>query len=128
MILVQCAPSFDGIRLRAQAPSIDDASRRVALALKADNYDVTGEPSTLVYGTEWREMKDVEKSEAEIGLDGESRIDVRFSPRGSLYDIFFLITIRSDGNEYRPGATHNIVIKWQQVLREIVQEEFREEG
>lgn len=122
-----CSTSFEGIRMRAQAPPLQEGARRLSLALRADNYQLI-ESAGPGIETGWRRMTDSEKGKDEKGPILESQISAQLYQRGSLYDIFIIIRIRSGEEEYIPRATHPLVEKWQKILGEIVQEEFREEG
>jgi len=124
-----CGSSFEGIRMRGQSPSISEASRRIALAVQADDYRiVSGTILGLAFETDWREVREVERSETEKGVEATARISVQLFQRAALYDIFLTVTIAAGGKEYIPDASHPIVVKWQKILHELVQEEFREEG
>ncbi len=131
LLLSSCSPSFEGIRIRAQSPSISEASRRIGLAFRADDYLLQeGSALGLYHLTTWRELKDVEKGpkETESGEKTEARLLVRIEGRGTDYDIFLDIKLRTARSEYRPEPNHPIVVKWEKVLREIVVVEAREEG
>jgi hypothetical protein len=125
-----CSPSFEGIKVRAQSPSISEASRRIGLALRADDYGIEkGSALGLYHVTLWRELKEVEKGKEEKEIIGstEGRISVRLEPRGTNYDIFLTIILRNPETEYYPEPGHPIVVKLEKLLREIVTLEAKEE-
>ena len=125
-----CSSSFQGIKVRAQSPSISEASRRIGLALRADEYGIEkGSALGLYHVTLWRELKEVEKGKGEKESPGgtEARIAARLESRGTNYDIFLTIVLRSLDTEYYPEPGHPIVVKWEKLLREIVTLEAKEE-
>ena len=129
LLPLACTSSFEGIRLRAQSPSISEASRRLSLALRADDYRIAeGTILGLAFETDWRTLKESERGPEEQAVDDAARISVKLFQRGALYDIFLTITLRTGEGEYYPDPVHPIVAKWQKILREIVEEEFQEEG
>jgi len=122
-----CSSSFEGIKLRAQSPSISEASRRIGLAFRADEYAIDqGSALGLYHVTTWRVLNSAEKTPKD--QEGtESRLSVRLEPRGTEYDIFLTITLRTAQSEHYPEPGHPIVVKWEKVLREIVVIGAREE-
>ena len=130
LLSFSCSPSFQGIKVRAQSPPISEASRRIGLALRADEYAIEkGSALGLYHVTLWRLMKEVEKGKREKESTGstETRIAARLEPRGTNYDIFLTIALRSLETEYYPEPGHPIVVKWEKLLREIVWLEAKEE-
>ena len=130
VIFLGCAPSFQGIKVRAQAPSISEASRRIGLALRADDYGIEeGSALGLYHVSGWRELKEVEKGDPEKTSQEktEARIAARLEPRGTNYDIFITITLRNGESIYSPETGHPIVVRWEKILREIVTLEAKEE-
>ena len=109
--LVGCAPSFQGIKMRAQAPMIDVALKNVTLALTVDGYTIEKlDLSEYALETGWREMKRNERSAAETALpagNATSRITVKMAQRGSLYDVFVTPWIRTteEGKEHLRDST-----------------------
>ena len=129
LTLSSCAGSFEGIKLRGHSPSISEASRRIGLAFRADDYNIEeGSAMGLYHITTWRQLKNAEEGEAEKGSKAEVKLAVRLEPRGTDYDVFLLITIRSATAEYHPPVDHPLVMKWQRLLREIIKVDTRDEG
>ncbi len=126
-----CSGSFQGIRVRAQSPSKEEAFRRLSLALKADGYDVqTANSESLQLVTDWRELKEKDKSEPERKSGGASlaRVELRVESRGSLYDILLTPMIQSvEGEERVAEVGHPLREKWKRIVNEIVRREAREE-
>jgi hypothetical protein len=130
LVFVGCPSSFEGIKIRAQAPSISEASRRIGLAFRADDYAIeSGSALGLYHVTHWRGLKDPEKGEIEKDATGktESKVSVRLEPRGTNYDIVLTVTLRNPESEDHPEPGHPIVVKWEKILRQIVTLEAKEE-
>jgi hypothetical protein len=133
--LAGCSPSFQGIKMRAQAPSIDVALKNVTLALTVDGYTIEKlDLNEYTLETGWREMKENERSPAETALPGgkvASRITVKMARRGSLYDVFVTPWIRTseEGKEHLQIAppTHPLRTKWEKAITRLIEREARDE-
>jgi hypothetical protein len=130
-----CSPSYQGIRFRAQSPLIEEAFRKISLAITMDGYEIRNvEPSRFFLETSWRPLKEKEKSERDLKLIGEkieSQLTVRLDRRGSLYDVQLRPLLRyksvDSTQEILADVRHPIWVKWERVLTSIAQKEFREE-
>ena len=135
LALAGCAPSFQGIKMRAQAPMIDVALKNVTLALTVDGYTIEKlDLSEFALETGWREMKQNERSPAEATLpagSATSRITVKMARRGSLYDVFVTPWIRmaetgKDTLQIAP-INHPLRTKWEKVVSRLIEREARDE-
>lgn len=133
--LAGCAPSFQGIKMRAQSPLIDVALKNITLAATVDGYTIEKlDLNEYALETGWREMKQSERSAAEAALragDATSRITVKMAQRGSLYDVFVTPWIRTteDGKERLQIAptNHPFRTKWEKVVSRLIEREARDE-
>jgi hypothetical protein len=131
--LSTCSSSFQGIRFRSQAPSIEEAFRKLSLAVSADDYQISQvDPVKFSIETSWRALKVNEKSEADLGLkDGimESKMMFRLERRGQMYDVFAAPTIRNSqtATETIADTRHPLWHKWRRILNTLLQKESKEE-
>lgn len=130
-----CAPSFQGIKYRAQAPSIEEAFRTVSLAVTVDGYSVdAADPAGFTLESGWREVKKAELSQADtLDTDAvrEARISVKMARRGSLYDVMVTPWLRTRLHGWEevtvaPPA-HPLRTKWEKAVRRLIEREARDE-
>lgn len=130
-ILAGCASPVQGIKMRMQSPEIDEAFRKLVLAVRADDYDIERlNPGTYALETKWRTAK-----EGERGMTGSSRdsvqvkLSIALSPRGPMYDLFLTPSLRQAGADsvMVPPPPHPLVQKWNRILTTILDKESREE-
>lgn len=131
-----CAPSSQGMKIRAQSPSIEEAYRKMTIALTVDDYAVAeANPAKFQASSQWRDAKEKEMTKEEKKLSPGSvqcKVDFRMERRGMLYDIFLTPSVRSrqsggTWNETIAAATHPLYEKWQQIIGTLVRKEAREE-
>jgi hypothetical protein len=131
-----CSSSSQGIKIRAQAPSIDEAYRKLSLAATTDGYLIESlDPSKYTLETQWRDVTEKEKAITERGIptgNMQSRISLRLDRRGMLYDVQLTPSLRyknADGSwkEVAAGVRHPLWEKWEKVIRTLVQKEAKEE-
>lgn len=137
LTLAGCGASFQGIKFRAQYPTMEEAFRKVSLAITVDGYEIDSlTPSAFRLETKWREVKEKEMSQSDKTL-GTSRIEcrlaLRMEARGKLFDVFCTPLLRytlQDGSvrETIAGATHPLREKWEDVFRRLMEREQKEEG
>jgi hypothetical protein len=135
LLIAGCTSSFQGIKYRAQAPSIEEAFRTVSLAVKVDGYSIgTVDPAMFTLESEWREVKTNELPPADtLGGDGvpESRISLKMVRRGSLYDVMLTPWLRTKvhGKEQIivVPPTHPLRIKWEKAITRLIERESRDE-
>jgi hypothetical protein len=140
--MVGCSSMPQGMRIRAVSPSIDEAYRKLSLALTMDGFEIEmADPERLPAGqagftaeTKWRPLKVDEKSKEDVAFNGaqiETKIAIRLERRGQLYDVFVTPTLRYEnkGNiEVRVAdGKHPLWEKWRRVVRTLVQVETKEE-
>jgi hypothetical protein len=133
--LAGCSPSFQGIKMRAQDPSIDQALKSVTLALTIDGYTIEKlDLSNYALETGWRELKESERSSAEAALpagNATARITVKMARRGSLYDVFVTPWVRTvEGGKERMEISppvHPLRVKWEKAITRLIQREARDE-
>jgi hypothetical protein len=130
-----CSSSFQGVRTRAQSPPIEDAFKKITLAITTDGYELADLDAIKFHAeTSWRVLREKEQSETDLKFRGErieSKLSLRCERRGSLYDVFVVPSLR-----YSTGGTtqemvaevrHPLWMKWQRVLSSLVQRESKEE-
>lgn len=133
LFLAGCA-AFQGVRLRAVSPPIDDAFRKLSLAATVDSFQVTrADPFGHVLETGWRDLRAAEMSEDDRAFSGgriECRLSIRLEERGKMYDLFLTPWLRYGGEGKEPivaGAKHPLREKWEMALRRLVVVEMKEE-
>ena len=129
--LLSCATSEQGIKVRAQSPPIDEAFRKMSLALTADGYMMEKiDPAQHTLETGWREMKEKEKSTSDTARQtlGESRIGLRMSHRGTFYEVVVTPMLRHDGGMVTVADLHHpLREKWQRIIHTLLERESRDE-
>ena len=117
--------------MRAQSPAMEEAYRKLSLALIADGYTLeTANPTKHELATGWRALKEIEESASNIDQrnGGQSRIEVKMSQRGRLYNVVIIPMLRYGGGaEQVAGAHHPLMEKWQRIVRTLLENEYREE-
>jgi hypothetical protein len=130
-----CAPSFQGIRYRAQAPPVEDAFRSISLAITVDGYTVEQvDPGAFILESGWRTLKNNELSRVDTG-DGrsvpEARLLLKMVRRGMLYDVMMTPQVRvltaNEATITVAPATHPLRIKWERVIARLIERESRDE-
>lgn len=135
-ILPGCAGTFQGIKVRAQAPAIDEAFRKLTLAVTADGYSIISvDPSTRTLESGWRdlapkEMSDADRSRGDAKIEGMIRL--RMDVRGRLYDVFLTPVLRyavaGKGQEEVVAAVrHPLREKWELAIMRLLEREAKEE-
>jgi hypothetical protein len=130
-----CAASFDGIRFRAQDPPINEAFKKIALAVSVDGYAVRRiDPRRFVLESEWRELHAKEKSPTESILPSlagrvEGRVVITLYQRGMLYDVECAPIVRTSQADSGAvvGINHPLREKWEIALKRLLSKEVREE-
>ena len=135
-VLAGCGTGSQGIKVRAESPSIDDAFRKLTIALQVDDYALRSvRPSEFSAGTEWRDAKEKEMTKKEKESPSGSvqcRVDLRLERRGQLYDIFVIPYLRTRSGaagwvETPAESTHPLYVRWQQIITALVHKEHRDE-
>jgi hypothetical protein len=136
VLIAGCASPLQGIRVRAQAPSIDEAYRKISLAASTDGYQIESvDPTKYTLQTQWRDVTAIEQADADRGVPKgsmQSRITLRLDRRGMLYDVQLTPSLRyknADGswNEVTAGVRHPLWVKWEKVIGTLLQKEMKEE-
>jgi hypothetical protein len=136
LILEACGTGSQGIKVRAESPPIDDAFRKLTIALQVDDYAIRSvQTSEFRAGTEWRDAKEKELTKKEKESPAGSvqcRVDLRLERRGQLYDIFVIPYLRTRNGagawvETPAASTHPLYVRWQQIITALVQKEHRDE-
>lgn len=131
--VTSCAPSFKGIKVRAQAPPIEEAFRKLSLAITVDGYEIeTIDPKHFTLETKWRELKENESAPtqelSQLRIDGKIKLELR--RRGSLYDVLvtpIIIHPEHPSITSETDVNHPLLSKWKRIINAIVQRESREE-
>jgi hypothetical protein len=131
-----CGTPYQGIKFRAQSPPVEEALRKISLAVSVDGYETESIlPSGFGLITKWRGLKpqEVPKNADTLGMSRtESSLNLRLEPRGRMYDVFCTPSLRytmRDGTvrEEIADATHPLREKWERVFRQILESEQKEE-
>jgi hypothetical protein len=120
-----CATYSEGIRLRAAAPPIDDAFRRLAIAFTLEGYEVTEtDPARHRLATAWKPFAQGDTTEG-------SRLSLQLDRRGTLYDLQLGVFLRKREAgvlvERAAQGTDTLLTKWHRIVRTLVEQEAREE-
>jgi hypothetical protein len=126
-----CVTPYEGIRLRADAPMIDDAFRKLTIALTVDGYELdTVDPGLRVVDTEWKALgeKDLEPSVLGSGVRHEGKVRIKLEPRGQFYDVLLTPSLRTDAsNERTAKPTERLWLKWETALHRLLVLQAKEE-
>lgn len=126
-LLAGCTSSFQGIKIRAESPAIEEAFRKLSLAVNVDGYEIE---SVDVKGysleTKWRELKDVERLKNE---NGKVKLKIKLDERGRLYDVRITPFIQNNTGDIRAvtDVQHPLITKWKRILHSIATKESRNE-
>jgi|WetSurMetagenome_2_1015567.scaffolds.fasta_scaffold267080_2 hypothetical protein len=127
-----CSSSFEGIRIRARAPGMDEAFRKIRIAMELDGFTVAAaDPATYVLETAWRVVREDEQGKGD-GAAGEVRMRLDLKVRGTMYDVLLAVFVRRTsgdgaGRETAVPAGHPLAVKWQRILSALVERESKEE-
>lgn len=133
LLIGGCASSFQGMKIRAHAPSMEETFRKLSLALTADGYELERvDPKDSFIETRWRPLKENEKpSTASMNRnepEQQVKITVELKRRGSMYDISLTPIVRLSSNEEVEVSMNSpIRDKWKRILNTLVQKESKEE-
>jgi hypothetical protein len=131
-----CAPQFEGIRMRAHSPGIDEAFRKIGIAVGLEGFQLTrNEPESHTLETAWRDMRKDERGPDEgtpSGTPMQARLTVGVVSRGMMYDVLIGVYVRGadERGVVRETAVppgHPLAVKWQRILGALVERESREE-
>lgn len=135
-----CGPSPALIRFRAQRPTLQEAERKIRIALEADGYTVravapagSGSAGGRGVAADWKDLTEAEQGEVERGSGGvaQGKVTVFLAPRGMLYDVEGAVETRSitprDTVVHAPDTRHPLMQKWQRVLTNLLTPEERSE-
>ena len=134
MLVAGCVTTGDSLRLRANSPAIDDAFRRLSIALTLDGYPLERtDPVARVVETGWRTFSDSVRASAGAPVPTvvAARIRGTLVPRGRMYDVFLTIIVReatASGTVERPVEIHEpLAARWRGVLKGLFVEELGDE-
>lgn len=126
-----CAAPFQGIRVRADLPFIDDAFRKLTLALTLDGYELDlVDPSLRIVETKWKELGETDREPklAAPGVRQEGKVRIKLEGRGKFYDVFFTPSIRTDASPERVCTpTERLWVKWETALHRLLVIQAKEE-
>lgn len=132
-----CTAPFQGIRVRAQSPNIDEAFRKLSLAVTTDGYSIASvDPARHTLESSWRDLTNKEISDADRKTGHakiEGRVTLRLDERGKLFDLFLTPVLRyspEGGNpqqEIIAGIHHPLREKWEMVIARLIEREAKEE-
>ena len=131
LAMLGCTSVRQGITMRAQAPTLDEAFRKFSLALTADGYVLeVVDPIHHELLTSGKELKENERPAGDVSQAqaDESRIAVKMDRRGRLYDVVVTPMLRYAGGAWIvAGINHPLREKWQRIVHMLVEKEYREE-
>ena len=83
-ILGGCATPFQGIRVRADVPFIDEAFKKLTIALTLDGYEIESvDPGARIVETKWKELGETDRepklTDAGVRQEGKVRIKLEFA-------------------------------------------------
>lgn len=126
-LLAGCTSSFQGIRIRAESPAVDEAFRKLSLAVNVDGYEIESvDLKGYSLETKWRELKDNERMENETG---NVKLKIQMDERGRLYDVRIIPFLQNNAGDIRAVAEvqQPLITKWKRILNSIVTKESRDE-
>jgi hypothetical protein len=130
-ILAGCATPFQGIRVRADVPFIDEAFKKLTLALTLDGYELdTVDPALRIVETQWKELGETDREPqlATAGVRQEGKVRIKLEPRGKFYDVFLTPSTRTDGTpEGVCRPTDRLWVKWETALHRLLVIQAKEE-
>ncbi len=129
-----CPDTLQGIRFRAKTPPIDEAYRKLAVALAADDYQITSTtPGLHRAETGWRDAKQNEMTAQEMMLGRgsvQTRVMVRLDQKGRSFEVSLTPLLRyREGDSWRERVadlTHPLWEKWMQIVNTLVEKEAQE--
>jgi hypothetical protein len=136
LLVCGCTSAFQGIRFRAQSPNIDEAFRKLSLAVTTDGFPV-GAVDQVGHRMEsgWRPLLEKELSDTERRSGAETiegKITLKLEVRGKLYDVFVTPEVRETiagkiGPAVVAGTRHPLRVKWETALSRLLEREAKEE-
>ena len=127
-IIIGCTSSHTGLRVRAQTPAIEEAFRKLSLALNIDGFEINHiDAAHFFIETQWRDMKELEKGDGDKMGNARVKISLNLKQRGSMYDVLVSTSILIGTATTLPGVGHPLNEKWKRIVQSIVQKESREE-
>jgi len=133
--LASCLAPIEGIRFRAHTLPIDEAYRKLTIALTVDDYQISGTaPGLHRAETGWRDAKDKEMTAQELMLGRESvqtRVLIRLDQKGRSFEVYITPMIRyREGDSWREkvaDATRRLWEKRMQTVTSVVEVVLGEE-
>lgn len=132
-----CTAPFQGIKVRAQSPNIDEAFRKLSLAVTTDGYSIAAiDPVRHTLESGWKDLGPKEMSDADRNTGNakiEGRITLRLDERGKLFDLFLTPVLRYPPEGGKPqqeiiaGVHHPLREKWEMVIARLIEKETKEE-
>lgn len=136
-LLNGCTTPFQGIRVRAQSPGIDDAYRKLTLAVTTDGFTIAAvDPARHTLESGWKDLTAKEIADADRSVGNakvEGKVMLRLEARGKLYDLFLTPVLRytREGGgplqEIIAGVHHPLREKWEMVVARLIEKEAKEE-
>jgi hypothetical protein len=136
LLVSGCSSQFEGIRMRAHTPGIDEAFRKIGIAVGLEGFQFTrNEPQSRILETAWRDLRKDERGrdeETPSGTPMQARLTVGVVSRGTMYDVLMGVYVRGADEQgivretaVPPG--HPLAVKWQRILSALVERESKEE-
>ena len=130
-LVAGCATPFQGIRVRADVPFIDEAFKKLTIALTLDVYELeTVDPSLRIVETKWKELGETDREPklAAPGVLQEGKVRIKLEERGKFYDVFLTPSIRTDSTPERIcHPTERLWVKWETALHRLLVIQAKEE-
>jgi hypothetical protein len=136
-LLNGCTTPFQGIKVRGQSPDIDDAFRKLSLAVTTDGFTIAVvDPARHTLESGWRDLTAKEISDADRKAGNtkvEGKVTFHLDARGKLYDLFLTPGLRYSREGGGPlqeiiaGVHHPFREKWEMVIARLIEKEAKEE-
>jgi hypothetical protein len=136
LLAAGCSSQFEGIRMRARAPAIDEAFRKIGIAVGLEDFTLRrNDPLSRVLETAWRDVREDERGPEKGTASGKPvqvRLTLGLMPRGMMYDVLLGVNLRrEDGSgtmqETAAPPGHPLTVKWRRILNALVEQESKEE-
>lgn len=123
-IIPACATPFEGIRVRADVPFIDEAFKKLTIALTLDGYELeTVDPGARIVETRWKELGETDREPklTDASARQEGKVRIRLQERGKFYDVFLTPSIKTvSAPERICKPTERLWVKWETALHRLL--------
>jgi hypothetical protein len=129
VLAIGCSSSVHEIKVRAQSPRIEEAFRKLALAVTADGYEIDiANAESFALETKWKELTVKEVSSGNGYKSGKTvyaKLKILVARRGHFFDVIISPTLRyteaETTQDVLPELKHPLILKWTRILNTLVQ-------